>query len=916
MASGVVERPAAFRAVAEFLLSAGSAPSGLVIEGEAGVGKTTLWLTGISEARQRGFLTLTARAGQAETALAYAAVADLLGDVDPEVFADLPDVQRLAVDRVLLRADGEGPPTDQGVVGAALAAAIERLSADGPLLVALDDVQWLDPSSQAVVAFAARQLTGRVGMLLTERTEHEGAGAASWLQVGTSGEVDRVHVGPLSLGGLHALVSARLGRTFPRPTMVRIAEISGGNPFYALELARALEAGGSQSVLPATLAELMRRRIGRLEPETQVLLLAAACEAAPTIDLLARVTGSTTDRTAELLADAKAKGILTINGDDVAFAHALLARSVYTDAKPGERRAMHRSLAEAVVLPESRARHMALAAASADPATLEALDVAAEAARTRGAPAAAAELLELAIGLGGDVPARRIRAADHYLHAGDLERAHSLLDGLAERMPRGVHRAMALNLLASMRIHNNSFTGAVGLLEEALDNDEGNREVRVRTLLLLAYARLNAGEFGAALQNAERAAAYAEDVGIPDLTSQVLALRTNIAFMCGRGVDWTGMRRALALQDPNSETPIAFRAMANNALLLAWVGRLDEASDQLAVVRRGCVERGAETDLIFVAVFNALIEIWRGRYDEATRVAEETIERAQQLGGEHMRVVAKAIKSAVAAYAGREDETREVANNAVDLARQCGSPRLADWASISLAFLEVSLVRYEQAAQVLQPLIDRFPLLPSTEIITVGYLPDAVESMIALGRAAETEPMIEALESNGRLLDRPWMLAIGARCRSLWLAAQGDVDAAAETAKLALTHHERLPMPFERARTLLLLGQLQRRLRQKELSRTTMTEALHVFETLGTPLWAERARAEIKRASAPSGKSMGLTPSEHRVAELAASGMKIKDVATALFISPKTVETNLSRVYRKLGIKSRAELGRVFSDGR
>ncbi|OBK73209.1 AAA family ATPase [Mycobacterium sp. 1164985.4] len=914
--SGVIERPAEFRAVSDFLRSADSAPSALVIEGEAGAGKTTLWLAGIAAARERGFRVLTARAGQAETALAYAAVADLLGDIPSEVVADLPEVQRLAVDRVLLRVDGDGPPTDQGAVAAAFTAAIERLCGDGPVLVALDDVQWLDPSSQAVVTFAARRSNGCVGMLLTERTEHEGPGAVSWLQMGDSSDVRRVHVGPLSLGGLHALISARLGRSFPRPTMVRIAEISGGNPFYALELARAIDAGGSQSVLPATLAELMRRRIGRLEPEAQILLLATACAAAPTVDLLARVTQSTVDRTVELLGEAKNKGILTIDGYDVAFSHPLLARSVYTDAKPSERRAMHRSLAEAVILPESRARHMALAAASADPATLKALDMAADTACTRGAPAAAAELLELAIGLGGDTPARRIRTADHYLHAGDLERARLLLDGLTERVPQGLHRAMALNLLASMRIQHNSFTDAVGLLEQALQHDEGDREVRVRTLLLLSYARLNTGEFAAALQSAERAAAYAEDVGIPDLTSQVLAVRTVVACMCGRGVDWIGMRRALSLQDPNSEAPIAFRARSNNALLLAFVGRLDEAAEEMASVRQRCVERGAETDLIFVAVFSALIEIWRGRYEDATRIAEETVERAQQLGGEHMRVVAKTIQSAVAAYAGRQEETRAVASRAIALAESCGSPRLADWASVNLAFLEVSLGNYEDALLILQPLVDRLPLLPGTEIITVGYVPDAVEAMVALGRASDTEPMIEALEANGRLLDRPWMLAMGARCRSLWLAARGDVDGAADMARTALTHHERLPMPFERARTLLLLGQLQRRQRRKEASRTTMTEALGVFEELGTPLWVQRARAEIARAGASSNDSMGLTPSELRVAELAASGMTTKDVATALFISPKTVETNLARIYRKLRIRSRAELGRMFGENR
>lgn len=914
LASGVIERPAEFRAVLDFLQSAAVRPSAVVIEGEAGVGKTTLWLAGIAEARERGFRVLTARGAEAETAFAYAAVADLLSHVETAVLADLPDLQRLAVDRVLLRADGEGPPTDQGVTAAALASVIELLAAQSPVLVALDDVQWLDPSSHAVVASAARRLTGRVGILLTERTEHEGADAADWLLLAQGEGIDRIRVGPLSLGALHALISARVGRSFPRPTMVRIAEISGGNPFYALELARAIEAGGSESRLPATLTELMRQRIGRLERETQTLLLAAACAVAPTTELLARVTDNTVERVLELLAEAKEKGIVAVDGDQVRFAHPLLARSVYTDAARRERRAMHRSLAEAVAQPELRARHMAMAASSADPTTLDALDVAADAARTRGAPAAAAELVELAIGLGGDTPARRIRAAEFHLNAGDLEHARRLLDGLVDRIQPGAHRAMALILLAQKQIHHNSFTEAIRLLEEALDNTEGSRELRVRTLLWLSYARLNAGDFLASLQNAERAVTHAAGVGDPDLISQALAVRATVAFMTGRGVDLVSLRRAVALEDPNSEAPFAFRASGNSALLLSWAGRLDEAAEQLAAVGRRCVERGAETDLIFVSVFSVLTEIWRGSYAAAERVAEETMVRAQQLGGEHMPVIAMTVRSAVAAYVGREDETRETANTAIELANRCGSPRLADWASISLGLLEVSVGNHERALQVLQPLIERFPFLPGTEIITAGYIPDAVEAMIALGRADEAEPMIDALETNGRMVDRPWMLATGARCRSLWLAARGDVTAAAETAEQALAHHERLPMPFERARTLLVLGQLRRRQRKKESARATLMEALECFTALGTATWASRARAELDRVGSAASREWGLTPSEQRVAELAATGMTTRDVASALFISPKTVETNLSRVYRKLGIRSRAELGRLMGD--
>jgi DNA-binding CsgD family transcriptional regulator len=291
------------------------------------------------------------------------------------------------------------------------------------------------------------------------------------------------------------------------------------------------------------------------------------------------------------------------------------------------------------------------------------------------------------------------------------------------------------------------------------------------------------------------------------------------------------------------------------------------------------------------------------------------MERAQQLGGDHMHVIAMTVRAAVAAYTGRDPEAREAAHAAIDLARRCGSPRLADWASISLGFLEVSLGNHAQALTILQPLVSRFDVVPGTEIITVGYIPDAVEAMVALGRHADAEPLIKALETNGRRLDRPWMLAIGARCRSMSLAAQGHVEAAHRMAQQAIAEHERLPMPFERARTQVLLGQLQRRKRQKEAAQATLNDALNAFEQLGTPLWADRARAELARTNVAPSRDLALTPSEQRVAELAASGMTNRDVAAALFITPKTVEANLARVYRKLGIRSRAELGRLIGEG-
>jgi DNA-binding CsgD family transcriptional regulator len=905
--AAVVNRPLEFRAVSDLLRSATQQPSALVIEGEPGIGKTTLWLAGVEQARNDGYRVFSARVGQAESVLAYAAVADLLHDIDTTALAGLPEVQRLAVDRVLLRASSEDHTTDHRVVAAAFAAVFDRLAADSPVLIAIDDLQWLDRSSKDVVAFAARRFKGRVGMLITERSDAAGGNAVTWLQLARPDGIERVHVGPLSLGGLHALISARLGRSFPRPTMVRIAEISGGNPFFALELARAIEGGPAdvQSRLPGSLSELMRLRIGRLDPDGRKLLLAAASAANPTLELLAQVT----DDPVTLLSEAEAKGIIAIDGNVVRFTHPLLAQSVYTDASRAERRAMHRSLARIVTQPEPRARHLALAASSADPETLHSLDTAAHEAAARGAPAAAAELMELAIGLGGNQPERQIHAAEHHFNAGDPERARALLDKTLDKLESGTLRAAALNLLAGVHLYDDNWTEAVAVLERALDDAEGSPALLVQTLIVLAFGQRMTSKLDESLVSAHKAATNAEQLGDPALISRALAMSVQLNFMYGHGVDEVGLRRAVELEDPAIEVLTPFSASMIEGLMLAWTGELDAAHARMGVLHRRCTERGAENDLTAVASSDALIEIWRANFVEAARLADEATERAEQ--GSGSLAIALSMRAMVAAYVGREHDSRADAQAALGIASRTRSPRLAEWPAMTMGFLEVSVGKYAAALAALQPMRRTFEAIPGTEIMTASFIPDAVEAMVSLGRSGEAEPLIEALERNGRRLDRPWMLAIGARCRSMWLAAQGDIEAAADKAHEAMGEHDRLPMPFERVRTQLLLGQLQRRQRQKERSRATLREALRAFETMGTPLWADRARAELARADAVPTRDHALTPSERRVAELAASGMTNKDVAAALFISPKTVEANLARIYRKLGIKTRAELGRI-----
>jgi DNA-binding CsgD family transcriptional regulator/tetratricopeptide (TPR) repeat protein len=899
--------------VSQFLVSAKADPFALVIAGEPGIGKTTLWLAALDQARASGFTVLTARAAAAESVMAYASLADLLGPVDTGLRAALPPTQQRAIDRVLMVDNDDGPATDQRAIGAAFLTVVERLAALAPVLLAIDDVQWLDPSSLNVLRFAARRLSGPVGVLCTVRTESDSDDSASWLQLPRPEHKQWIRLWPLRLGGLQAVLTERVGRSFTRPTLTRIHALSGGNPFYAIELARAVADGTihPDAPLPGSLAELVRERIATLNAQTRTALLAAACVAAPTVRIVADAMEVAPDHVVALLKNAEERSVIGIDGDRLRFTHPLLAHGIHADAPAARRRAIHQRLAEIVEEPEVRARHLALAATGPDTDTLEALDGGAGIARSRGAPDAAAELLEFAIKLGGDTAERRILLAGCYFDAGEPARAREILEVTIARLDSGPVRAAALNTLSVVGLLNDNFQEAADHLERALADAGSDLGLRIPALTMLSFAFVNAGRGDAALETVEVAVADAERHGAPDLLSQALGMRAVLRFMNGDGLDEPGIRRAVELEDPDVDHPTALKPSVQRALLRAWTGQLDTAADDLHAIRRRCIERGQEGELSFIDFHTTMAEVWRGNLPAAAALAEDSVLRAHQLGGALPLAVAQMAQAYVSAYLGREEDARAQIAAALETHTRSSSHRMAEWPVATLGFLEVSIGNYAVALTTLEPLLNAFRAGPgATEIIPAPFLPDAVEAMIALGHLDDAEPLIDTLERNGRRLDRPWTLAVGARCRALLLAARGDVSGATAAALRALVEHQRLPMPFERTRTLMLLGQLQRRGRLRGAASTTLAEALAVFEELGTALWAQRAQAELARTHVDRSHTTELTASEQRVAELAGSGMTNRDVAAALFISVKTVEANLGRIYRKLAIGSRAELGR------
>src|SRR5689334_14231468 len=260
----IIGREAELAAVRAFVGKVANGPSALVLEGEVGIGKSTLWLAGVESARAQKLRVLTSRPAEAERNLAHVGLGDLLEDFLDEILPSLPTPRRRALEIATLRAETKGDPVDQRALALALRDVIDRLSEREPVLVAIDDVQWFDPSSSIALAFALRRLAGKdIRLLLARRP----AGETQTLgldQALRGAAAQRLSVGPLSAGALHLLLRDQFHKPFARQTLLSIHERSGGNPFFAVELARVLDADADPLEplhVPETLEGLLRARI-------------------------------------------------------------------------------------------------------------------------------------------------------------------------------------------------------------------------------------------------------------------------------------------------------------------------------------------------------------------------------------------------------------------------------------------------------------------------------------------------------------------------------------------------------------------------------------------------------------------------------------------------------------------------------
>lgn len=917
-AADVVGREAELAALEAFVDAREELPRALVLEGEAGLGKTTLLRAGVEAARGRSYRVLGCAPGEAESELSFAALRDLLEGAFDGIAADLPAPQRRALAVALLRQEPGADALDPGAVATGFLAALRLLAAGSPVLVAVDDAQWLDPPSASVLAYAARRLRNEpVALLLSWRTEGAGALPLALDRALPDDRLQRLRPEPLTLGALYALLSTRLDHSFPRPVLVRVHDASGGNPLFALEIGRALQRrgalppAGERLPIPERLHDLVNDRLATLPTDTRLALGVAAALSHPTLPLVSAATGLD----AGVLDAAVRAHVLELDGERIRFTHPLLSSAAYAALEPGRRRAVHRRLAELLDDPEERARHLAPAAAGPDESVATALEEAARDALTRGAPEAAASLAEQALGLtpagqSAEHARRTADAGDYHLRAGDTGRARVLLEQAVSELPRGEARARALHRLATVRYREESYAAVEQVLERALAEAE-DPTLRAAIESDLVTSLLQSGELRRAAPHARAALELAERHGERALLALALSTAAMVEFLLGNGIRGELMERALALAGAERGADL-LPALAEPAVfwavMLKWADDFEAAHPRLEAIARRVREHDEEGSLPSVLFQLAELECWLGNLESAERYARECREAALLSGQPSLETHPLYVEALVAAHVGRVEDAVAAASRALVIAERVADQRFVVRCLAVLGFTKLSLGDAAEADRQLGRAAELTSAAGYGEPGVVRFLPDAIEALVLLERLEQAETLTERLEERGATLERPWAQATGARCRALLAAARGDLPGALGALERARAAHERLPMPLERARTLLVLGRVQRRAKQKRAARASLAEALELFDGLGARLWAEQARSELARIGGRRPASDELTPTERRLAELVADGRSNKEAAAALFVTPRTVETQLSRIYRKLGVRSRTEL--------
>ena len=899
----VVGREAERARIDAFPAALDEGANALSIRGESGIGKTTLWRYGVERCRRAGLNVLVTRPAEEEMPLALGGLVDLF--------------ERVPVDEAAL-----GAEDDPLARGRAVLDALRRLAEAKPTVVAVDDVQWLDSASARALRYAMRRLeTEPIGLLTALRL---GTGAEDRLGADASlppGHSESIELGPLDLGALRRVLREEV-ETIAGPTLRRIHEVSGGNPLYAIELARSLASderlshAGANLPLPQSLQAAIAQRLARMPAEHVPLLETVSALGSTSVkELRAMLGGAKVD---SLLPLAVQHGFLVVDeGLEVRFSHPLVGSAVYGWISPLARRDMHARLAEIASDPDVRARHLALSTDGEDAEIAELLEEAADRAGRRGASDIAAEFIAHSRRLTpeanvDDARRRALGEVEHLAAAGEVSRALTLADQLLAQLPPGPGRAEALVQLA--QLEDDDLQRSEGLLLRALEDAREDVLLRGRVLDRLGWLRgVFLGDLRSGIGCGYEAVAIADEAG--DQGLQMLA-GAGLAFMeAFAGMPKPErMRKAVALEEAIGRPVLWAGPRTLLGKLRLWSGDLDRATELLEAALADAVSSRNERLRSYRLYDLALVNCAAGELHAADELARQGLESAQDAEDRHVEGWLLYPVALVHAWLGRADEAREAAGRRLQWAVRRGErPGIARARSV-LGLLALSEGDSATAVRELSVATRLLEEMGVGHPGAIPVLPDAVEALAIAGDSDAARSLAERLVRQGAAVDSPWASAAAERSRGVILLAEGDPHAAIAPFEASAAAFDRLGYRPDAARATLGLGRALLRCGHRSRAADAIADARGRFADLGAPLWEARAVEELERVA--PGRAVGeLTPTERRIAGLVADGRKNREVGQELFMSLATVEAHLTRIYRKLDIRSRSELARLVAEG-
>lgn len=882
----------------------------IVLDGEAGIGKTTVWTAAVESSRSRGILVLACAPAEAETRLSYAGLADLLAGRLPIIRRDLPAPQARALSVAMRLEEPDARPLDETAVARGLLLSLRLLARQhGALVVAVDDLRWLDQPTLSALAFSVRRLEpgDHVKFLTTQRST-----ALEPALLAGARAVERVQLGPVSLGGLHRILRLRVGRTLSRPGLLELHRVSSGNPLHAIELARALEPdlrGEARSI-----AGLLRVRLAALPDRARQALLLMAASGDASTERLTRAWGPDI---AESLGPALRDGIVVATPGVLKPAHPLFTRLAYDEAPDEARRAAHRSLAATATTAEERATHLGRSVDAPDDDIARELEQAAFDTRRRGVRSVSAALYDRSAQLtpreATDDRARRyLAAASAWFEAGDLVHARERLEALVAELPSGPRRAEARLRLGNVLHEAGLWRDAMETFGDALAEAAEPRLIAEthRRMAITSAVVASVPELAAHAQSALEAA---ESVGDPETLAYCLATLALAHVMAGAPahVAESYLDRALRLERGLDHALTGWTPCLVVAELARDSMEVERARRLYAAVLEQAEASGDATLEHWATYGLGSTELVAGDYQKAGELADRVMELAETTGMHDL--YARRLRAEVDAHRGRAPRARETALSVLAAAEAGGGTLHAMAARTTLGQLALASGEPAESAQQLRAARRIAMEMGIWHGVTVRAMLDEAEAAATAESFDQAREILDLVATRFAAPRPAWIGPLFARAEGLLLAASGDVGAAERRLVSSVEALRSSEAPLEYGRALLILGAARRRARHHALAREALIEAIAVFERLGADLWAMRAHAELDRIPGRRrGGSDTLTPSEERVAALVARGRANREVAVDLFVSVKTVEVTLTRVYEKLGIRSRAQLAAGF----